>query len=136
LILRHSLIKYHIASIVWASIILLLSGLPSSNFPELSFWNFLTFDKFAHALFYAIFVVLVAIGEVKHHRFSSKRSMSIIKGFTVGMVFGLLMEIFQAFVFIDRSADWADVVANTFGCLIGVIYFKWNFSICLNTLRW
>lgn len=136
MILRHSLIKYHIASIIWAGIILLLSGLPSSNFPDLSFWNFLTFDKFAHALFYAVLVVLIAIGEVKHHRFSSKRSQSVVKGFVVGFSYGLLIELLQAVLFVGRSADWTDVVANTIGCLIGVIYFKWNYNICLNTIRW
>lgn len=136
MILKHSLIKYHIASIIWAGIILLLSGLPSGNFPDLSFWYFLTFDKFAHAFFYAVLVVLITIGEVKHHRFSSKRSQSVLKGLVVGFAYGFLIELLQAFLFVSRSADWTDVIANTIGCFVGVIYFKWNYNICLNTIRW
>ena len=136
MIIRHSFIKFHLASLIWAGVILLLSGLPSSNFPNLDFWNFLTFDKFAHALFYAILVILITIGAVKHHRFSSKRSQSLVKGLVVGLTYGVLIELMQAFLFISRSADWADIVANTIGCLIGVIYFKWNYNVCLSTLRW
>jgi hypothetical protein len=136
LIFRHFLFKYHYIGIFWGLAILLLSGLPGSDFPDLSFWRGVTFDKFAHMLFYAVFVVLLAIGEVKHRRFSANRSRSLKVGFVLGGIYGVLIELMQAWVFTGRSYDISDIMANTIGCLIGVIFFKVNFNECLKTQRW
>lgn len=136
MIFRHFLFKYHYIGIFWGLTILILSGLPGSDFPDLSFWHKVTFDKFAHMLFYAVLVVLLAIGEVKHRRFSSNRSRSLKIGFVLGVIYGIFIEILQAWVFTARSFDVADMMANTLGCLIGVLFFKINFSECLKTQRW
>lgn len=113
-----------------------MSGLPAAHFPNLSFWHVVTFDKFAHAFMYGVFTVLVAIGEIKCKRFSTKRSKVLITAFVVAMVSGVAVELLQAYVFFGRSADILDVFANTLGCLLGVAYFKLNFNIGLKPVRW
>lgn len=87
-------------------------------------------------MFYSVFVVLIAIGEVKHRRFSANRSKSLKIGFFLGLIYGVLIELLQAWVFTSRNYDFADILANTTGCILGVIFFKLNFSECLKTQRW
>ncbi len=123
-------------AIFWGLVILLLSGLPGNHFPDLSFWSLFTFDKFSHLMFYAVFTVLLTIGEVKHRRFSANRSKSLWIGFLVAFTYGILVELLQAMVFHERFADVGDVIANTIGCILGVIYFKMNFQECLKPVRW
>jgi VanZ family protein len=40
-----------------------------------------------------------------------------------GIFFGGLMEICQHFIFINRSGNWYDFIANTIGAILGVILY-------------
>ncbi len=44
--------------------------------------------------------------------------------FFICVLYGGLLEVMQAKCFSNRSADWQDFVANTFGCLIAALFFK------------
>ena len=44
--------------------------------------------------------------------------------FLLCVLYGGLLEIMQAKFFSNRSADWQDFVANSFGCLMAVLCFK------------
>ena len=129
-------LKYHVASIAWASLIVLLSGLPGSNFPHFTFWEKIGIDKLAHAFFYGVLLVLITVGLVKQYRFSSYRKKSLRVAFLITLVFGIIVEMLQEVIFYQRLADPADVMANLVGCLMGVAYFRWNFSECLKASKW
>ncbi len=129
-------LKYHAASLLWALLIVLLSGLPGDDLPHLVFWDKVSFDKLTHAFFYAVLVVLITVGLVKQYRFSSFRKKSLRIAFAVTIVFGFAVEVLQALVFYNRSAELTDLLANTIGCLLGVLYFKWNFGECLKASKW
>lgn len=49
-----------------------------------------------------------------------KLMMSII---IFGILFGGLMEICQHYIFINRSGNWYDFIANTIGAILGVIFY-------------
>ena len=40
-----------------------------------------------------------------------------------GILFGGLMEICQHYIFINRSGNWYDFIANAIGALLGVILY-------------
>jgi VanZ family protein len=42
------------------------------------------------------------------------------------VAYGGLLEVMQATVFSQRSGDWLDFIANSFGCLIGLWFFRKN----------
>ncbi len=42
------------------------------------------------------------------------------------VAYGGLLEIMQATVFSNRSGDWLDFIANSFGCLLGFWFFIKN----------
>jgi len=44
--------------------------------------------------------------------------------FLLSIIYGGALEIMQATVFTQRSADWQDFVANSFGCLVALLFFR------------
>lgn len=42
---------------------------------------------------------------------------------TIGIVFGSLTEILQVFLFVNRSGNIYDIIANIIGCTLGLAIF-------------
>lgn len=42
---------------------------------------------------------------------------------TIGIVFGSLTEILQVFLFVNRSGNIYDIIANIIGCTLGLTIF-------------
>lgn len=40
----------------------------------------------------------------------------------LAIIYGISLEIMQATVFVNRSADWNDIIANTFGCVMAFVF--------------
>ena len=70
--LRHTFL-----AMFWALLILLLSALPGDDFPDLSFWSLLSFDKVVHAFFYAVLVELMIVGFIKQYTFRRLRFSAV-----------------------------------------------------------
>lgn len=86
-------------------------------------WEWLGFDKIAHFILYGVFTFLLAYGFVKYHqqeKLNFKKGLLIL---VVGIVFGSLTEILQTFLFVNRSGNIYDFIANLIGCSIGLIIF-------------
>lgn len=49
--------------------------------------------------------------------------------FFVAFSYGLLVELLQAFVFFNRSADFGDIIANTIGSVLGIGLFLLIYGI-------
>ena len=115
--------KYNLPGIIWALLILVLCGLPGQDFPDLSFWKLLSFDKAAHAFVFAVLVLLLIIGFKKQYSFRNLRHHAIKIATTFSILYGGLIELLQGWVFIGRSADPFDFLANTIGCFTGLLLF-------------
>jgi hypothetical protein len=44
--------------------------------------------------------------------------------FLLSIIYGGALEIMQATLFTQRTADWQDFVANSFGCLMALLFFR------------
>lgn len=44
--------------------------------------------------------------------------------FLLSVCYGASLELMQAYWFSNRSADWKDMVANTFGCIMALLVLK------------
>ncbi len=104
-------------SILWALVIFALCSMPGRLIPAVSWLELLSFDKWVHAGVFFVLVSLLGIS-VKAHQQNNKLFYLY---FTLSVMYGGLLEIMQAKVFSERSADWYDVVANSFGCLIALL---------------
>ena len=117
LLLKYSLL----AAIVWTLIIFILCCTPGKYVPTAHWLELLSFDKFVHAsIFFALTFLWLLVGFKKN-----KLSLSFMIFIIIACIgYGGLLEIMQAKVFSERSGDWLDFIANSFGCLIGVWFFS------------
>ncbi|MDP1801053.1 MAG: VanZ family protein [Bacteroidota bacterium] len=107
-------------SIIWAAIIFALCATPGHFIPSVNWLELLSFDKWVHATMFFILSSLLFLVVIK--RKQPKQYMIIY--FLVCVLYGGLLELMQAKCFSNRSADWQDFVANSFGCIVATLFFK------------
>ena len=115
--------KYNFNSIAWGLLIFILSAVPGNDFPDLSFWSLLSFDKVIHAFFYAVFVIFLIVGFIKQYSFPRLRYGAVPCALITGIAYGGTIEFLQYSVFAQRNGDIFDFIANTVGCFIGMLLF-------------
>ena len=113
LLKKHS---YKLA-VLWALVIFGLCSMPGRFIPSVSWLELLSFDKWVHASVFFILVSLLGISVVSHQQ--TKNLFYFY--FILSVMYGGLLEIMQAKVFSERSADWYDMIANSFGCVIALL---------------
>jgi len=81
-------------------------------------------DKIGHFVAYFIFTILWFLffffSEVRKENFKQ----SLIKSAIICVFYGGLMELSQMFLTDYRSPEWNDMLANTSGVIIAVIFLK------------
>lgn len=92
-------------------------------------------DKLGHFLFYAVamFLALMALGEWLRGKMGFRRAAAT--AFAGLLAYGLLMEGLQWAMQAGRSAEWADVAANSLGLVAGLYSAKGAFH-SLRGLKW
>ena len=116
--------RHNRAAFLWAILILILCGLPGNNFPKLSFLEWLRPDKIVHLILFGVQTFLFIIGFSRQDRFLNLRTNAIRWGVLLSISYGVLVEIMQATIFIGRSGDVRDAIANAIGALIGLYCFR------------
>ncbi|MBL4669736.1 MAG: VanZ family protein [Flavobacteriales bacterium] len=113
-------LKLYLPAIIWLVVILILSGYPGNQLPKIAVWQF---DKWVHTLMYGVLSFLVLIPYSK--QFSVKGNRFKIGLFIIlfGIFYGGFMEILQNNIFINRSGNWIDFIANSLGAIIGVVTY-------------
>jgi VanZ family protein len=97
---------WRLLAIAWTIIMLIGCLTPHDQIPnELNSWN----DKSLHILIFAPFTLLWMLTGLR-------------AGYALatGLLFGILIEVLQYALPINRSADWKDVVADCVGAALGV----------------
>lgn len=123
--MQHFILKYSLPlSIIWALVILGLCSMPGQHIPSFSFLEMLSFDKWVHA---GMFFVLCSLIFFYLLQKSSSKNM-IYLFFTIAILYGCSLEIMQGTLFSNRSADWNDVIANSIGCVFGLMFYKRSFN--------
>lgn len=115
-----SLLKNHSykLAIVWALVIFGLCAMPGRLIPSVSWLELLSFDKWVHA---GVFFVLVCLFGVSVKAHQQNKNLFYLF-FLLSVLYGGALEIMQAKCFNERSADWLDVIANSFGCLMALLF--------------
>ena len=107
-----------ILSLTWAGIILFLCATPGRYIPSVSWLELLSFDKWVHAGIFFVLSVLLLIFSHKSGYGRSVTGLFVI----LSIAYGVLMELMQAMYFSERSADWLDVAANSFGSVLALFF--------------
>jgi VanZ family protein len=110
--------KSRLITIGWALIILVLSLLPSSSLPSLSWSEFLGADKLAHLGVYMIFSFLLVL------TFNNSRpKLKYRSAILFSSAYGILMEVLQFLIYTGRNFEFLDIIANIIGSFLGTIFF-------------
>jgi hypothetical protein len=116
-------IKKNLPAFIWTAVIFGLCSMPGKAIPHISWLELLSFDKFVHASIFFVLQVLYMKGfsSQQNYLFLQKNYALISLIFCVS--YGGALEIMQACFFSERSGDWFDFIANSFGCIMGLILF-------------
>lgn len=117
-------IKQHINSFLWALIILILCGAPSSEFPSMGFLNIPHLDKVVHFGLYVVFTLLLLSETNTKRKIGELDRKSVFISLIIAIFYGLLIELMQMLVFKSRGAEFWDFVANTIGAIMAVLLYK------------
>jgi VanZ family protein len=110
---------------MWAAVNLLTTLLPSTSLPSsLSIWELLSFDSFAHAFMFCVLCFLMIVGLSKQFTYPRLKNYAVRASLLISTLFGILIEVTQHFLIYGRQGDIIDVLANTIGCLLGILLFK------------
>ena len=106
-------------AIMWAFFIAILCGIPGKNLPSANWLELISFDKFVHA---SLFFVLNYLSNKDWNPLNTK-----VKYFTISLIciaYGGIIELLQASMFKDRSADILDFIANSVGVIIAFFFIS------------
>lgn len=106
---------------MWALIVLVLSSLPGGEVNKLPFLDKLYIDKLAHIFMYALLSFLLSDAFSAYKK--NPLSLYILYTMIIAVFYGVFIEIMQQFVFVERSAEFFDIIANAFGAAAGGLIF-------------
>jgi VanZ family protein len=113
-------------TLLWALFILVITGIPGSYIPGITtFWEWLQPDKIVHVFVFAVLSFLILYDARTQYLHSKQRYMIVIVAVAVTVFFGLLTEVLQHYVFIGRSGNVYDVLADFVGAISGWLLFNW-----------
>jgi len=115
--------RYNYPGIIWALIILILLGLPPSDFPSDSFLNIPYKDKIVHVILFLILALLLARGFALQNKFIFPAKYSFILALVISTGYGGLTEMLQGSVFTQRTCDVFDFIFDFAGSLSGAFLF-------------
>lgn len=107
----------------WGILVLYLSITPGDELPDsLVALN----DKFLHGFIYFFSAMLLYLGSIKYdfsNKLSSRKMFYIL---LLCVLFGLFIELIQAYFIPRRDGDWKDFVANSLGASISLLVMRFS----------
>lgn len=103
--------QIHLITLTWFLVIFTLCATPGQYIPNFAWLDLVSFDKFVHA---AMFFILTAL----NMRLSEKYGWNPLFLALSAIAYGMLLELMQAKLFMNRSADLYDIIANSVGCVL------------------
>jgi hypothetical protein len=107
----------------WMGFIFLLCAMPGQYFPSANWMDLLSLDKGIHAGLFFVLCVFWFLWAFKRQQTNQR----IILYTLVSILYGISLEYMQALWFSNRSFDYFDMLANTFGCCFALSIHKFLF---------
>ena len=111
-------------AIAWAIVILILTGVPSNYIPiKITFLDWASPDKIVHFVLFGGQSFLILYAFRKQYFAGNNRYVIATVAIGIGIVYGLLTEILQYYVFVGRNGNYFDFIADVIGAFIGFLAF-------------
>jgi len=118
-------LRYNILALLWAVFILILCGIPGQHIPRLAFIDWLRPDKIVHLFLFGVLSFLLIRAFQQQLSFLFLNHHPKIYSVVISSFYGIVIEVLQEYVFINRSGEVFDAVADAVGALIGVLIFNY-----------
>ncbi len=118
-------------SLLWASTILIACGINGNYIPQIHITDIFKPDSIAHLAMFGVLTFLIATDKIRAKLTQNTIQKITLQALIISVLYGVIIEILQATVFINRSYDYADMLANTIGCCIAaaIIFIKfWSYK--------
>ncbi len=112
------LIRYW-KTIIIASVIFYGSLTSSNNLNKVHFLQIHYMDKIIHFLLYFMLSVSFQSSLIRNFHFKKYELVTIT--LIIVISYGLILEVFQYYYTNTRSAEFLDALANTIGCITGIL---------------
>lgn len=110
--------------ILWAAFILFICGVNGSYIPHIRLKDFISPDKIAHMTLFGIQAYLLGLGLRKQLRVFP----ALLTALLLTILYGVLIEFLQATIFVNRSFDYLDMLANTAGAIVAGVFLWRKFN--------
>lgn len=100
-------------------LIALLSFIPGDRLPKIEL-ELISIDSLVHFFMYAVLSYAMVLGGFKKNLNLSKSGLYLIT-LSVGIAYGISIELIQGFYVYQRFFDTSDIFANGFGTIFGVL---------------
>lgn len=115
--------RARLLAILWTLLIFIACFLPSNEVPEV---NVPFADKWAHFILFGVFTFLWLCAK------PTDRMGRILAMLFIGVLFGGFVELLQGLLaFLGRNCDAMDMLADSFGALLGVVVFYILFKVAV-----
>jgi len=117
-------LKKFCPAIVWAILVFVLTAVPGNYIPiSITFLDWASPDKIVHFILFGgqSFLILFAIRE--QYFSGNRRFVFASVAIGLGIVYGLLTEVLQYYVFVGRDGNLFDFIADVIGAFMGFLAF-------------
>ena len=119
------LLRNFLPAILFFILSIVLLTLPGNDLPATGFFSQIPyFDKWVHIGMFAILTYL--FGAALYKSFHYNRRL-LIWTVVAGILYGVAMEFVQKYWTTGRSFDFADIIADTVGCLLAYLALRIRF---------
>jgi len=113
------MLKNNIFSIIVALLIMYLSLASSDTFNRVSFFNFPYIDKIVHfGMYFGLMLVIIV-----EHRRSITNNRLLFFTSLIPFFYGIAIEILQSVFTISRSGSFFDVLSNSAGIIVALLFW-------------
>ena len=111
-------------AMLWALLIFILCAIPGKDLPDISYFELLELDKWVHASMFFVLQVLLIWGFTLQSSFYILRHFPKLTSASLSILYGISLELMQYAFFSGRTADIFDVIANTTGSILGIVFYE------------
>ena len=76
-----------------------------------------------HVILYGVLFILLLVGMIKQKAFDWIKDKVKLKVFLIVLLYGIILELLQGYVFLGRSIEPLDIAANLVGISFGFFTF-------------
>ncbi|MCX6291111.1 MAG: VanZ family protein [Bacteroidetes bacterium] len=111
-------------ALLWALFILVICGIPGERIPRVDFLDWMKPDKLVHLFVFGLLSFLLTRGFLNQDVPAFFKDHPKTSAVILSILYGIIIEVLQEYVFIHRSGDVRDAMADAIGAWIGIWFFN------------